>query len=323
MNRPARLLALACVPALLMTTQITLAAPKRARLTIDVKIEGTEGVVGNGSNRTSGKFREGYTLVTWLETDGDLQQFNTKDPQYAQKMMGLSQGVQANVRAAQGKAPVEKMTQQQLQEYVQKKQAACGASQDCLMKLALEAQELMSNLDMGGATSAGNESQAYTGDELPRYLNYFGFDHCGATTHVYVDRTTHGTLGDTTGPVPYTVRDTADYRGDVNELRMICNSHSLVVDSKDGSFYTDTYLMPQAKGTSVRTIRGKTEQSQGEAAQHGELYGWVGEQLRHAPRSGTRSTTLRLTQGRGGAIHSGTYSGEASVTVSWKLEDVK
>lgn len=323
MSRCTRLLALACVPALFLPVHSAEAAARRARLTIDVKIEGTELVVGNGNNRTSGKFREGYTLVTYLETDGELQQYNTKDPEYAQKMMGLSQNVQRQVNAAQGKPQPKKMNQQELQAYVQKKQAACGADTSCLMSLANEVQQLMGNMDMGGATSAGRESEAYTGDEPPRFLNYFGFDNCGASARVFVDRTTDGTLGDVNGPVPYTVIDEADYGSNPTELRMYCNSHSLVIDSKDGSFWMDTYVLPQGKGTSVRTIRGKTEQSTGEAATHGELYTWVAEQLRHAPRNGTRSSTLKLTQGRGGAIHSGQYSGDATVQVTWKLEDVK
>ena len=158
-----------------------LAAPKRARLTVEVKVEGTEGVVGTGTDRTSAKFREGYSLVTYVESDGELAQFNSKDPEYAQKMMGLAQGVHAKVNKAQGKAPVKKMTQQQIQDYVKTKQAACGADQGCLMKLAMEAQELMSNMDVGGATAAGNAG-AYTGDEPPRFLNYFGFEKCGATS---------------------------------------------------------------------------------------------------------------------------------------------
>ena len=322
MSHPVRLLALACAPFLFLSATALQAGEKRARLTVQVSVEGTEGVVGNGSNRTSAKFREGYTLVTYLKSDGELSQYDTKDPEYAQKMMGLSQNVQKNVRAAQGKAHVKKLTQSQLQEYVQAKQKDCGADQNCLMKLAMEAQELMSNMDVGGATSAGSTA-AYTGEEPLRYLNYFGFDDCGASAQVYVDRTTQGTLGDVNGVVPYTVRDTADYRSTPVELRMICNSHVLVVDSKDGSFSSDGAFIPGAKGTSVRTMRGKTEQSTGEAATHGEVYTWVNEQLRHAARSGQKNTTIKLTQGRGGAIHSGQYSGEARVQISWKLEDVK
>src|SRR6476469_2824490 len=103
------------------------AAPRRARLTIEVKVEGTERVIGTGNDRTSGQFREGYTLVTFLNADGDLEQFNTKDPQYGQKMMGMAAGVHARANAAQGKAPPKKMSQAELQSYLQKKQAACGA----------------------------------------------------------------------------------------------------------------------------------------------------------------------------------------------------
>jgi hypothetical protein len=314
---------LAAAAACLVFIPDALAAPKRVRFTIQVNVEGTEGVIGTGTDRTSAKFREGYTLVTYLESDGDLAQYNSKDPEHARKMMGLSQNVQAQVNAARGKAPVKKMTQQQLQEHVKKKQAACGADQSCLMALALEAQELMQNMDVGEATSAGNEADSYTGDEPPRYLNYAGFENCGASSHVFVDRTTQGALGDTSGAVPYSVHDTADYRGNAVELGLICVSHTMVVDSKDGSFHTDGAVLPMGKGNSVMTMRGKTEKSSGEAATHGEVYTWVSEQLRHGPRSGTKSTTIKLAQGRGAAIHSGRYSGEARVTVTWKLEDVR
>jgi hypothetical protein len=154
MFRSARLLALACVPAMLLSVHSAEAAARRARLTVTVSVEGTEGVVGIGSDRTSAKFREGFTLVTYLETDGELAQFDTKDPEYAQKMMGLSQNVHKTVRAAQGKAPVKKMTQEQIQEYVRNKQAACGANQACLMQLAQEAQDLMMNMDTGALPTA-------------------------------------------------------------------------------------------------------------------------------------------------------------------------
>ena len=322
MSYSVRWLALVCAPVLLVSVVDAQAAEKRARFTVSVSVEGTEGVIGTGTDRTSAKFREGYTLVTYLKSDGELQQFDSKDPLYPQKMMGLSQNVHLKVRAAQGKAPVKKMTQAQIQEYVQKKQATCGANQDCLMKLAMEAQELMSNMDVGGATSQGS-ADAYTGDEPPRYLNYFGYDNCGATAHVYVDRTTQGTLGDTSGAVPYTIIDKTDDNGSPVQLRLICNSHTLVMDSKDGSFSGDGAILPTATGTSTTTMRGRTDRATGEAATHGEVYTWVSEQLRQAERSGQKSTTIRLTQGRGAAMHSGKYSGEARVTLSWKFEEVK
>ena len=154
-------------------------------------------------------------------------------------------------------------------------------------------------------------------------MSYFGYDNCGATAHVYVDRTTQGTVGDTGGAVPYTIHDTADYNNNALELRLLCNQHQAVLDTRDGSFYTDGVIVPAAKGASTMTMRGKTEHSTGEAATHGEAYTWINEQLRHAPRAGSKTTTIKLTQNQGASIHSGKYSGEARIQLAWKLEDVK
>jgi hypothetical protein len=308
------------VAAIAALVPVVSGAEKRVRFTVDVQVEGTEGVIGNGTDRTSGKFREGYTLVTYLRSDGDLAQFNSKDPQYAQKMMGLAQGVHQRVRQAQAKPAAKKMKREELQAYLQKQQQACGADQSCLMKLATEAQDLMLAMDTG---AAGAAAPAYTGDEPPRFMTYFGYDSCGANAHVYVDRTTQGTVGDTGGAVPYTVHDTANYSADPVELRLYCSQHQAVLDTQDGSFYMDGAILPAAKGASVMTMRGKTTNSTGEAATHGEPYTWVNEQLRHVSRAGTRNTTMKLTQNQGASIHSGTYRGEARVTLSWKFEDVK
>jgi hypothetical protein len=315
MTRTRTLSMLACALVLGISSTMAGAAEKRARLTVDVKIEGTEGVVGIGADRTGGKFREGYTLVTYLKSDGELAQFNTKDPEHARKLMGLAAAVQQRTR---GTSAAKKMKPAEFRDYMQKKQAACNGDQSCLYKLAMEAQQLSANLETGAAPGP-----AYTGNEPPRYLTYFGYDKCGASAHVYVDRTTQGTVGDTSGAVPYTIHDTADYTSNPTELGLICNLHQAILDTQDGSIYTDGAILPTAKGNSTMTMRGKTTQSSGEASTHGEPYTWVSEQLRHVPRSGTRSTTLKLTQNQGASIHSGKYTGEARIQLSWKLEDVK
>ena len=322
MSNVARL-AIIAAPLMVLASLSAQAAPQRARLTVKVDVEGTEQVKGSGSDQASAKFREGYTIVTVVESTGELAQYNTKDPEYAQKMMGLSQGVQAKVNAAQGKGPAKKMTQAEIQAYVQKKQAACGADQGCLMKLAYEAQDLMANMNTGGATSAGNPG-AYTGDEPPRYLDYLGFDKCGASASYYVDRTTQGTYGDVQGVVPYTVVDKADYRSNATDAGMLCNTTTFVVDSQDNSFWMEALAALAPRGTSTRTIGGrKPEQSSGEAAMHGEYQEWVLQQLRHAPRAGTKTMSMKLALGPSAALSTGKYSGQANVTLTWKLEDLK
>ena len=235
-------------------------------------------------------------------------------------MMGMSRGVQAKVDQAQGRAPAKKMTQQQIQDYVQKKQAACGANQTCLMDLAMEAQRLMSNMDTG---AAGDPAPAYTGDEPPRYLSYFGFDDCGAKVHTYVDRTITGTLGDTSGAVPYTIKEAVNYDNNPTELKLICSLHQAVFDSQDDSFWTDGAIAPNYQGTTTMTSRGKTETSTATEFGHGETLDWVSAQLRHLPRSGHRNATIKLTRNQGAAIHNGKFSGQAVIDLSWRFEDVK
>lgn len=296
------------------------AAPKRARLTIDVKVEGTEKVVGTGNDQTSGKFREGYTLVTYLEASGDLEQFNTKDPAYGQKMMGMAAGVHAQASAAQGKAPAKKMSQAEMQAYLQKKQAACGQNTDCLMKLAQEANDLMmANVNTG----QGDAPAAYTGDEPPRYLTYLGYSGCGAKAHTYVDRTLTGTLADVNGAVPYTIKETVNYDNDATETELLCNLHQAVLDTQDGTIWTDGAIAPKHKGTTVTTMRGKSQTGVATEFGHGEAFEWVSAQLRHAARTGHKTATIKLTRNQGAAIHTGKYSGEASVDLTWRFEDVK
>ena len=312
--------ALCCAPLLFIAAEAD-AAPKRARLTIEVKVEGTERVVGSGNDHTTGKFREGYTIVTYLNADGDLEQFNTKDPEYGQKMMGMAAGVHAKVNAAQGKAPAKKMTQAEMQAYLQKKQAACGADTNCLMKLGQEANDLMmANMNPGQGDSA---PAAYTGDEPPRYLTYLGYSGCGAKAHTYVDRTLTGTLADVNGAVPYTIKETVDYDNDKTQTELLCNLHQAVLDTQDTTIWTDGAIAPHYQGITVTTMRGKSQTGQATEFGHGETLEWVSTQLRHAARTGHKTTTMKLTRNQGAAIHTGRYSGEATVDLTWRFEDVR
>jgi len=295
------------------------AAPMRARLTVDVQIDGTETVVGTGADRTTGTFREGFTLVTYLGSDGELAQFDTKDPEYAQKMMGLAAGVHQKVLKAQGKPAAKKMTLDEFKAYMQKQQAACAGDQACMYKLAKEAQALSANLDTG----ASAKTPAYSGDEPPRFLSYFGYENCGAKAHVYVDRTLKGTLADTTGAVPYSIHHAASYDSNVLENQLICNQHQAIVDTKTATFRSDGVFAPGPRGLTTTIMRGKTEKAEGEITTHGAAYTWVAEQLRQAPRSGVKTGAIKLTQNQGASIHSGKYTGEARITLTWKLEDVK
>jgi hypothetical protein len=141
--------------------------------------------------------------------------------------------------------------------------------------------------------------------------------------HTYVDRTITGTLGDTSGAVPYSITETVDYHNNAAEVGLICNSHQAILDTQDGSTWTDGAIAPHYQGTSVMTSRGKTTRSTATEFGHGETLDWVSAQILHLPRTGHRTATIKLTQNQGAAIHSGKFSGEARIDFAWKFEDVK
>lgn len=306
--------------ALMISSVPVMADGQRARLTVNVSVDGTEGVIGEGGDRTEGKFHESFTLVTYLKSSGDLSEINTKDPNYAQNMMAQAAAVQQRIREvqqAQGKS-VPRMTPEQLAQYMQKKQAECKGDQNCLMKLAMEASELSANVDYGVAPAQLPDEDAEL--EL-RYQSYVGYDNCGATTHVKVDSVTNGVLADVAGPEKYTITQKADYRGDANELRLICVAHNFVFDTKTATLFSDGGAIPQAKGTRVETINGRMSQSEGDLPLHKEAFEWVARQLRQAPATGERSTVIDLAQqAQAKAVHTGNYRGEARVKMNWRFE---
>jgi hypothetical protein len=301
-----------------------MAEGQRARLTVNVSVDGTESVTDAGNN-TQGRFHESFQLVTYLKSSGDPSEINTKDPNYAQNMMAQAAAVQQKVREVQQKQGknVPRMTPEQLAQYMQKKQAECKGDQSCMMKLAMEASELSANMAIGENEGGVAPAQLPAEDSEPelRYQTYVGYDNCGASTRVKVDSVTTGVLADVAGPEKYTITQKADYSGDALELRLICNAQNYVFDTRTSTVFTDGAVIPQAKGVRNENINGRISESKGDLPMHGEAMSWVSQQLRQAPASGEKSTTLKLgMQAQSNAVHSGVYKGEARIKMSWIFE---
>ncbi len=305
------------------------AGEKRAKLEVHVKVDGSYSVAGKGGEQETGEYHDAYELITYVKTDGDLTTVNTKDPAYGQKTMARAAAAQQRVAEAQGHAaPVKKMTPQELQTLLKKKQADCNGDQSCLMKVAMEASQLMANVDFGAAPGAAPPAADPPGtggdpleDEEPRYLTYFGFENCGASTHVTIDRKVSGSYDDVQGTVPYSSSEKADYHADPTQLRVICNVQNLVLDVKTHTLYTDGLAAPTAESASQTTDRGQTTESRGSGWKD-PGWDWVSEQLRQAPTSGQRGTTIDLSNGKGASRIQGKTTGQAKVELSWKFEDV-
>ncbi|MET0987690.1 MAG: hypothetical protein ABW034_20025 [Steroidobacteraceae bacterium] len=292
--------------------QPAIAAERLARLTVEVKVTGQE-QWRNAQGTDNAKVRIAQTVSysTVVKTDGEIVDFNSKDPSYYQQQMSKA----GQVTRAKNKAP---MTEAELKSRVQKGQEACKGDQQCLYGLAMKASEWTS--EMTAANAAPAPLSAGSGS----YLNYLGFPDCGSKIHITVHDATEGAFADVQGPVPFSVKTTADYTGDDHERLILCSQTNLVVDPKQKVFYSDGLLVRGVKGSSTRTQRGKSTQSQGDVPLKGEAFNWASEQLRKAPLSGTRKTVLKITNSQGSSVPFATAKGDGTATVemSWRFEEI-
>ncbi|MET0659221.1 MAG: hypothetical protein ABW110_13805, partial [Steroidobacteraceae bacterium] len=188
---------------LLVTTflQPAIAAERLARLTVEVNVTGQEQWRNaQGTDNAKVRIAQSVAYSTVVKTDGESVDFNSKDPNYYQQQMAKA----GQTAQAQGNAP---MTEAEFKARVQKGQEACKGDQQCLYDLAMKASEWTNQMM---AANAGSAPQSGSGS----YLNYLGFPNCGSKLHITVNDATEGAFADVNGPVPFTVKTTADYTGD-------------------------------------------------------------------------------------------------------------
>lgn len=333
-DEPARPLlpAALLIPLLLMLLGWSLlmpvhAAERRARLTLELQLDGTNRWSDAG-DASQAKVSRHYRLVTFLRADGEPMSVNTKAPDYAQSMMDRSAQVQAQVAKAQARpsrpgapAPTDAATRMAM---AQKAQAACGNDRDCLMRMLMPQVAAQTTADpalQARLIEHGRTAKAEDDGEELRYLNFSGVDRCEAQFQVRADDTAEGHYADVQGPVPW--RETRSVAGalSADELRLLCLNFQLVLDLRTQAITTDAgFGLPEPMATTLRTERGRSTRSEGRLPGIGPVAQWVAERTRQAPRAGSASTTLpwvaAATAGRGRA------EGSVRATLTWKLEDL-
>jgi hypothetical protein len=208
------------------------------------------------------------------------------------------------------------MTQAEFEERVKKEQLACGADVQCLMNLGTRVAQwttqLMAGMPQAAPASTGSGS----------YLNYFGFENCGAKIHIDMQGTTEGHYADVQGPVPFSVEYKASHEGSALERGLLCTQSNFVVDVEQRRFHGDGWLVQPPRGTTIRVSRGKTTTSESEIPFREEIIAWASEQLREAPLSGSRKgmVKMRNTNGTGIPFAVSQGGGTAEVEMSWRFE---
>lgn len=101
--------------AVLGLVSVSLGAPalaeELARLTVELRVKGTEQVrpVGQSRDHAEGRFDDRYRFVVTAASSGELNNVNIKDPGYAEQMMARAVAIQQQVMRAQAGQPVEEL----------------------------------------------------------------------------------------------------------------------------------------------------------------------------------------------------------------------
>lgn len=312
-----RLLAFGALLTCAALSHAAVAAERRGRLTVDIKVTGKEEWRNaQGTDQATVRLAQTMSFSTVVQTDGEIVDFNMKDPGYGQQQMAQAAQTAQAVASAQGRKP---MTQAEFQARMIQGQAACKGDQQCLIELSTKASQWTNQMLAGQATTA--PAQQGSGS----YLDYMGFESCGAKIHMTINDVTEGSYADVQGPVPFSSKTTADYAGNDNERAILCTVTQLVVDTQQKMMYTDGLTLGSAQGSAVRTSRGKTTQSQGELPLKGEAFKWASDQLRRAPLSGTRKGIVKLTTPQGSSVPFAVTQGggTAEVEMTWRFEEVR
>ncbi|MDZ7652649.1 MAG: hypothetical protein U5L03_08950 [Burkholderiaceae bacterium] len=213
-----------------------------------------------------------------------------------------------------------KMSAQQVAGYdaaLQKRLEGHGAERaQCERDFAKDARKRAACLDAAEIRAGGTGGDNYEAEADLRYLNFYGFDNCGAQVSATIDDRTSGRYEDVQGMVPYTVTRKADWKADATQARIVCTAYNPVLDVKARTITTDGLVLPEVRGRSTRSDRGRTASVEEALPLRSEALVWASEQLRQAPASGTRKTTLPIKSTTG----QGTVEGNLVVELSWRFE---
>ncbi len=333
-------------------------AGQQGRLSIEVDVQGQEAAQGQG-DWSKTRIAQHYRIVTMVQSDGVLSSVNGKDPDYAKKSVADGERARQKIRAVQarnaaagiGPKPVSPQAAQTLMQQMQAEVARCGGDNACRQRVGMQ---FMSRPDFSAAMTAmstpeficqqhsGGDAQRQRDclraqgvsdapapvdpdePEAPvdeRFLLFIGFDTCASALSFVIDDRLEGAYADVNGMIPFVVTHKADWHGTPTDRRLYCVYNDLVYDTKAKTIYTNGMPMPEIRGSTVRSERGRGEQrAEGGLPVPPAVSKFVFDTLRVAPASGSRRGTVTFDGPYLSPPPIQQYNGSATVQMSWKFE---
>jgi hypothetical protein len=313
--------AAAALCVLVVSAPASAGTPVDRKLTVNITVDGKQDWK-NVLQWSKATTTQSYDFSVTLRSDGRVFAPNLLDPdtdtRMAVKTEYLRQQGMARLKAM-GVDPKSPSLMQDLSKKAQKANFDCKGDSVCLSNTGTTFAELMA------AAVEPDNSALFEGE--PRYQYFFGFPTCANAIHAKhqysaAGETAYGRKKDKI--FPFALNYSGDSNGTPMEKESMCTYFTVVVDTVENKMYVENVYIPSAHGKVSRTEFEKTHvEDNKELPVPGPLQGFVNENMRHAPFTGSAVASLPLNLPLdGNATVLGAWTGEAKTTLKWAWTDV-
>ncbi|WP_353254100.1 hypothetical protein [Salinisphaera sp. PC39] len=282
-----------------------------------------------GHQHSEATTHQRYELRTRLRAEPELHSRNIldldKETRLKAKTIWLARQAIEEMKASGGEVviPTTPEQKQAMSRKMQEQQVECGGDMACRQAVQMRFAKLFAAAEYPEALE---EDEPGTG----RYRYFEPYEGCPVETRVTMEMTTEGVHYSerTQELVPFKETRSADTVNGETEVPL-CERYLAVIDAKDDRdpMYIENFYLPSAVGETVRTEQSDpvwTERKTESQPQNAFVLGWVTQQLRHGPTSGSAEETISLHGPLNGiSRQSGNYThGEAHVKMTWRFEKV-
>lgn len=277
-----------------------------------------------GEQSSTGTSTQRYELRTRLRSDGQLQVRNLLDPdldtRLEAKIIYLARRAKKVLEERGEKFELPK-TPEEREAFTRKWNArlmACQAEPTCYAETQLQYASLMAAIDY---------PEALEEDTVPgRYLYFEPFRGCAEASRITLEMAIDGVRynKDVDKFIPFQERRSADNVNPSDGLAL-CMHFMAVIDTEDAErpMYQETIFVPRPVGITRYTENKHTSTEEQPQPIITAAVDWMGNELRHAPASGTRTVELPLPLPLNqNATWLGKWTGTAKVKMEWSFDEV-
>lgn len=305
------------------------AAPIDRVLTVVATVEATQDWEKNDPKYparqwSKGSTRQRYELRVPMRSDGVLQVRNLLDPnldaRLEAKTVHLARLAKKAIEASGGKLklPTTPAEEAELGKRMQYDQMKCRGDAACNQE---------TQLFYAAILAATQYPEAMEEEDAPgRYYHYLPYKGCAGTSRVTLTMDIAGERWNKTVDrlVPFREVRSADSR-DASDGLSLCSHFTMVFDPEDAKrpLWVENIHIPSPVGVTEFTESKHTSRATEPQPMPTAALEWITETLRHAPASGTASTTLPLPLSlNGNSTWLGLWTGTAKVRLEWSFTPV-